>query len=79
MYVSIPERSTTDGWIDLRSGSGRLLARLDTARGLLEVVRNGERTVIDLWRYMPPHGIGSPSPMDASVDMVRAGKEKKRN
>lgn len=34
-------------WLDIRS-NGRLMARLDAERRLLEIVRNGEMLLIDL-------------------------------
>ena len=36
------------GWVDLRAPGGRLLARYDPGRGLLEVRRSGDAVIFDL-------------------------------
>lgn len=42
---------TDDGWIDLRApGSGRLLARYDPGRRLLEIRRGDDVVLFDLQR-----------------------------
>lgn len=38
-------------WTDIRS-NGRLMARIDTERRLLELVRNGEQLLVDLDTYI---------------------------
>ncbi len=39
------------GWIELRDGTGRLQARYDPARNLLEIQRRGVKTLYDLTRW----------------------------
>lgn len=39
-------------WSDVRSASGKLLARIDGERHLLEIVRNGETALVDLDEYL---------------------------
>ncbi len=41
-----------DGWIDLRAPGGRLLARYDPGRALLEFRRGGDEWLFDL-RQLP--------------------------
>lgn len=44
--------SASDGYIDVREpGSGHLLFRYNAGRDLIEIVRRGVRTVIDLAWY----------------------------
>lgn len=40
-------------WSDVRSPTGRLVARIDAERRLLEIVRNGEQVLLDLDRFVP--------------------------
>lgn len=39
-------------WVELRDKSGKLLARLEPERRLLEFQRRGELTLVDLARYL---------------------------
>lgn len=39
-------------WRDIVSPSGKLLARIDPERRLLEIVRNQERILVDLDAYL---------------------------
>lgn len=42
-------------WVDIReNGSNKLLARFCPSRGILEIVRRGIKTVIDLTEYVAP-------------------------
>jgi hypothetical protein len=49
-------------WIDLRDAGGRLLARYDPARRLLEIQRRGVKTLIDLTAYEPAYEPPSSAP-----------------
>lgn len=52
-----------NSWVDLRAPGGRLLARYDPGRGLLEVRRSGDVVMFDL-RSVDP---ASPKPAVAAV------------
>lgn len=46
-------------WSDVRSASGKLLARIDGERHLLEIVRNGETALVDLDEYLAGASTGT--------------------
>lgn len=52
-------------WSDVRSATGRLVARIDAERRLLEIVRNGEQVLLDLDRF-----VGSPQAFSDAVGRV---------
>ncbi len=56
-------------WSDVRSATGRLVARVDAERRLLEIVRNGEQVLLDLDRFVPsPQAVA-----DAEITVGRVG------